>query len=256
MLLLYVYAVFLAVVNAQSSCSSSVKAITSPVATKGFAWDIIATNVSSPRGIIFDPRGRLLIVQKGTGIIALTLSNESCARITQTTTVLENSSLNHGIEFSVDGETLFASSSDSAWSWKYNADDASVSSPQLLVSGMGGTTHSTRTLHISPLHSNLLIISRGSDGNIDRSAATTGSGHSQVRVFDLNHVPRGGYDYRSNGGILAYGVRNEVGVTSDLQGHIWGVMNSADNLERNGTTISKDNPAEELHYCDPVQSRN
>ena len=249
MILLCIFAVFLVFINAQNNCSSSVKAITSPVATNGFAWDIIATNVSSPRGIIFDSRGRLLIVQAGTGIIALTLSNTSCSQITQTTTVLQNSSLNHGIEFSVDGGTLYASSSENAWGWKYNADEASVSNPQLIVSGMGGTSHSTRTLHISPLHPNLLIITRGSDGNIDPSAATTSSGHSQVKVFDLNHVPEGGYTYANDGGILGYGVRNEVGVTSDSQGHIWGVMNSADDLERNGTTISKDNPAEELNYC-------
>lgn len=114
---------------------------------------------------------------------------------------------------------------------------------------MGGTTHSTRTLHISPLHPNLLIISRGSDGNIDASAASIASGHSQVKVFDLENVPSGGYDYTRDGGIMAFGVRNEVGVTSDAMGHVWGVMNSADDLTRNGTDITNDNPAEELHYC-------
>jgi glucose/arabinose dehydrogenase len=163
--------------------------------------------------------------------------------------VILNSSLNHGIEFSTDGKTLFASSSNDAWSWSYNVTDASISNEKLLVTNMSGTTHSTRTLHIPPLHSNLLLISRGSDGNIDPTAATTTSGHSQVKAFDLDHVPSGGYDYSSEGGILAYGVRNEVGVTSDLAGHIWGVMNSADDLERNGKDISMDNPAEELHYC-------
>jgi hypothetical protein len=101
------------------------------------------------------------------------------------------------------------------------------------------------------LHPNLLIISRGSDGNLDDRAAITGSGHSQVKVFDLSHVPQGGYDYGKDGGILGYGIRNEVGVTSDWQGHVWGVLNSADDLERNGKVISKDNPAEELNYCIP-----
>jgi glucose/arabinose dehydrogenase len=234
---------------AAQNCTSSVKASTSPVATKGFEWDIIATNLSTPRGIIFDSQGRLLIVQSGTGIIALTLSNVSCGIVTESKDVILNSSLNHGIEFSTDGKTLFASSSNDAWSWTYNVTDASISNEKLLVTNMGGTTHSTRTLHIPPLHPNLLLISRGSDGNIDPSAATTTSGHSQVKAFDLDHVPSGGYDYSSDGGILAYGVRNEVGVTSDLAGHIWGVMNSADDLERNGTDISMDNPAEELHYC-------
>jgi len=248
MFLLSLFLLLFLPVYAQN-CTSSVKSTTSPVATTGFAWDILATNLSSPRGIIFDSQGRLLIVQSGTGILALTFTNDSCGIVTQTTNVLLNSSLNHGIEFSVDGKTLFASSANDAWSWSYNATDASVSNVKLLVTNMGGTTHSTRTLHVPPLHPNLLVISRGSDGNIDPSAATTASGHSQVKAFDLDNVPSGGYDYSSDGGILAYGVRNEVGVTSDLAGHVWGVMNSADDLERNGTDISMDNPAEELHYC-------
>jgi glucose/arabinose dehydrogenase len=254
MLLYVISALFLVFVKAQTNCSSSLQSATSPVATTGFAWDIIATNVSSARGIIFDSQGRLLVVKQGMGIVALTLSNDSCAVLTKTTTVLQNSSLNHGIEFSPDGTTLYASSSDSAWSWEYNVSDASVVNPRLLVGGMGDTTHSTRTLQISPLYPNLLMISRGSDGNIDTTAAYASSGHSQVKVFDLNHVPNGGYDYTQDGGILAYGVRNEVGITSDRSGNIWGVMNSADQMTRNGTDISKDNPSEELHYCTPTYS--
>jgi glucose/arabinose dehydrogenase len=191
----------------------------------------------------------LLVIESGTGITALTLSNDSCSTITATTTIIRNSSLNHGIEFSADGITLFASSSNTAWAWDYNVDEASLSNPRIVVTNMSGTTHSTRTLHISPLYPNLLVISRGSDGNIDPSAASISSGHSQVKVFDLNHVPTGGYEYTTTGGVLAFGVRNEVGVTSDLNGHIWGVMNSADDLTRNGTDIVKDNPAEELHDC-------
>jgi len=114
---------------------------------------------------------------------------------------------------------------------------------------MGNTSHTTRTLHISPLRPNLLLVSRGSNGNIDPSAVATTSGHSQVKVFDLNRVPHGGYDYTVDGEILAYGVRNEVGITTDSTGHAWGVLNSADDVLRNGTNISKDNPAEELDFC-------
>lgn len=251
MLLLCIFVAFIAITGAQQNCASSLESSTSPVATNGFAWDIVATNVSSPRGIVFDSRGRLLVVQQGVGIVALTLSNDSCARVTEWITVINNSSLNHGIEFSTDGGTLYASSSNSAWSWEYNAGDATVANPKLTVGGMGGTSHSTRTLHIPPLYPDLLIISRGSDGNIDSSAAFPDSGHSEVKVFNLTNLPIGGYDYTADGGLLAYGVRNEVGITSDLQGYIWGVMNSADDLHRNGTDISKDNPAEELHDCIP-----
>ena len=228
---LLLLALLLSTVYAQSSCPSSIQANTSPAAMAGFEWDIISVNLSTPRDITFDSRGRLLILEAGSGITALTLSNDSCSVV------------------STDGNTLYASSNNSAWAWDYNVDGPNISNPRIIVTGMGGTTHSTRTLHIPPLHPNLLVVSRGSDGNIDASAADIASGHSQVKVFDLNHVPSGGYDYTSEGAVLGFGVRNEVGVTSDLNGRIWGVMNSADDLTRNGTDISKDNPAEELHYC-------
>lgn len=186
--------------------------------------------------------------------MAFTLSNDSCSIVTSATTLLRNSSLNHGIEFSTDSNTLYASSTNTAWAWDYNADQVSLSNPRIIVTNMSGTTHSTRTLHIPPLHPNLLVVSRGSNGNLDASAASISSGHSQVKVFDLTRVPSGGYDFTTGGGLLAFGVRNEVGVTSDAMGHVWGVMNSADDLTRNGTDISQDNPAEELHNCTRLPS--
>jgi len=206
-------------------------------------------DLSTPRDITFDSRGRLLVVESGTGIIVLTLSNDSCSIVTSATTLITNSSLNHGIEFSADGNTLYASSVNTAWAWDYNADQVSVSNPRIIVTNMSGTSHSTRTLHIPPLHQNLLVVSRGSNGNLDTSAASISSGHSQVKVFDLTKVPSGGYDYTSEGGLLGFGVRNEVAITSDATGRVWGVLNSADDLARNGTDISHENPAEELHNC-------
>ena len=214
----------------------------------GFAWDIIVTNLTKPRSIIFDSKGRLLVVQQQVGIVALSLSNDSCAAVTQWHTVLQNKSLTHGLEFSPDGTTLYASSSAQAWSWQYDVENATVSKPKLLVSGMNNTDHVTRTLHISPLYPNLLIISRGSASNIDMVAANIKSGHAQVKVFDLNHVPTGGYDFVADGKVLGWGLRNEVGITSDRFGKIWGVLNAADDVAFNGTNISKDNPSEELHY--------
>jgi glucose/arabinose dehydrogenase len=233
----------------QQSCTQPLEPVTTPIAASGFSWDILATNVTNARGIVFDSQGRLLVVQQNIGIIALTFSNESCAQVTQFTTVLQNNSLNHGIQFSSDSRILYASSSDQAWSWEYNATDASVSNPKLLVSGMNNPDHSTRTLQISPLNPNLLIVSRGSNQNIDLEAGDIDTGRSQVKVFNLSSVPEGGYDFTTHGEVISWGVRNEVGLTNDRQGNIWGVLNGADQLDFNGVDVSKDNPAEELHYC-------
>src|SRR5436305_12270328 len=101
-----IYALLVLLVNGQTNCSSSIKATTTPFAIDGFSWDVIATNVSTPRGIIFGSKGVLLIIESGTWFIALSFSNTSCAQITYTITILRNCCLNHGIEFSPDGKTL------------------------------------------------------------------------------------------------------------------------------------------------------
>ena len=102
------------------------------------------------------------------------------------------------IEFSTDGTTLFATSSEIAWGWKHDVENATASNPRVVISGMGNSFDS-HTTYI-PLHPNLLIISRGSDGNVDISAASQEPGHAQVTTFDLNNVPDGGYDYTTLNG--------------------------------------------------------
>ncbi|KAF7324002.1 Soluble quino protein glucose dehydrogenase [Mycena kentingensis (nom. inval.)] len=71
-----------------------------------------AGDLISPRGIIFDSAGNLLAVQQGVGIVGFTLNTDGSAKSRKT--VLSNTMLNHGIAFSADGKTIFASSSNTA----------------------------------------------------------------------------------------------------------------------------------------------
>lgn len=49
--------------------------------------------------------------------------------------------------------------------------------------------------------------------------------------------------------MIAYGVRNSVGVTEHpITGGIWSVENSVDDLARSGKDVHQDNPGEELNY--------
>lgn len=54
--------------------------------------------------------------------------------------------------------------------------------------------------------------------------------------------------------VVAYGVRNEVALAFDPNGHAWGAENSGDDFRRtvNGQSVDVhiDNPAEELNYCE------
>jgi len=68
---------------------------------------------------------------------------------------------------------------------------------------------------------------------------------------NFENVPTGGYDWTTCQ-VWADGTRNEVGLTIDSKGRLWGVENGCDNLQRVdlGGDIHNDNPAEELNLFD------
>eukprot|EP01079_Euglenida_sp_SAG-EU17-18_P004105 gene4105-748_t len=123
----------------------------------------------------------------------------------------------------------------------------------MAADGRGGAPlgHTTRTVAVDPsgLH---LYVSIGSAGNIDID-----SYRSRIRRFDLSvPVPDGGHDF-ATGEVFADGLRNEVALSFDSRGRLWGVGNSADRLISGtlprsdlGGDIHNDNPAEDLHVFD------
>ena len=62
-------------------------------------------------------------------------------------------------------------------------------------------------------------------------------------------MPTGGFA-AATGEIFAAGLRNEVGLTIDSKGRMWGVENGRDNLMVGGEDIHFDNPGEEVNLFD------
>lgn len=160
--------------------------------------------------------------------------------------------LNHGIEVSRDGRTLYASNSGSVYSWDYNARALqNTSAPRELVTGMVNTDHTTRTLMLSRKVDGQLLVSRGSTSNIDTLAEDITSGHSQIRAFDVGALgaDRTAYQFDTDGVLLGWGLRNSVGVAEHpVTGGIFSVENSVDEMERNGKDIHETNPGEEMNF--------
>lgn len=89
-------ALFIACVNAQGTIATSASASGSapacsttiapqhaqPSVAPGWNAQVVASGLSSPRGIIFDSEGHLLVVQQGHGISSLTLTGDegACVR--------------------------------------------------------------------------------------------------------------------------------------------------------------------------------
>ncbi|KAI1267054.1 soluble quino protein glucose dehydrogenase [Xylariaceae sp. FL1019] len=215
----------------------------------------IATGLHSPRDLIFDGQGRLLVVQKGLGISQHSIDANGC--ITASKMLISLPDLNHGIY--IDGQFLFASSATSVFSWNYDANTGGVSqNPTTIISGMATSGHTTRTLIVAPHHPELLVVSHGSNANIDNDSGDPRTARAVVKVFNMSTIPPGGYNYVSQGWNAGYGLRNEVGLAFDGNNMLWGVENSADNLVRivDGATtdVHKDNPSEELNFIGDITS--
>jgi len=223
-----------------------------PSIAPGYTARIIASGLRKPRSIKFDSSGRLLVVESGKGITALSLNDQggSCIQASGNSTVIADTSLNHGLELSEDGKILYASNSEKAMRWTYNADDGTVSGASTtLVDGMGSPGHVTRTILLSKKKKGALVVSRGSQDNVDRLAADIATGISQIRSFDVSTNSDMPQDYSTTGTRLGWGLRNSVGVAEHpISGGIYSVENSADNVDRQGTDIHTNNPGEELNF--------
>ncbi|KPM37874.1 hypothetical protein AK830_g8709 [Neonectria ditissima] len=239
---------------ASGSCSNDLTvAYDKPVAADGWSYRLVGDGFERPRGILFDTEGALLVVDSGVGIVHLSLQDDggTCLQVKDKKTLVEDEDLNHGIALSHDGRTLYASSTDKVFSWSYDAASARLSTSRTtLVANMSNAGHTTRTLLLSRKHPDLLLVSRGSEGNDDAAAADKKSGHSQLRAFNVTTAAAadGPLAYGS-GRLLGWGLRNSVGVAEHpASGGIWSVENSVDNLRRHGEDIHENNPGEELNY--------
>lgn len=249
---------------ASASCSPTLTASShaAPSVAPGYVARLVANNLTTPRGIIFDKQGALLVVEQNTGITALNFvdAGSDCVSVSSRRTVINDTTLNHGIEISNNGSILYASSSEAVYQWHYSAkQQTNTSAPITLVNNMAGTDHTTRTLLLSQKMPGLLLVTRGSTENIDPEASVISSGHSQVKAFNITNMT-GTYDFDTSGLLLGWGLRNDVGIDEEpVGGGIYTVENSVDQMTRNGVDIHQNNPGEELNflgYLDGEQSSN
>ncbi|KAF3909017.1 hypothetical protein ABW21_db0208383 [Orbilia brochopaga] len=154
---------------------------------------------------------------------------------------------------SPDGKTLFASSNEAAFAWKYNPATGQATGKTTLVTGMGTGGHITRSLLVPKKNPDLLLISVGSDGNLDGGTTEYSSGRSQIRGFKWKTLLTSSIAFKDSNINFGWGLRNSVGLRDDSKGQLWSVENSADNLVRDNVDIHNDNPAEELNFHGSVQ---
>ncbi|KAF2638020.1 soluble quino protein glucose dehydrogenase [Massarina eburnea CBS 473.64] len=253
-------------VRAQSStvsataCASTISPKNAaPSVAAGWQANVVANNLQSPRGMRFDGEGGLLIVQQEKGIVRVRFNSEAGDCVKQegaTEVVIDNPALNHGIELSDHGKTLYASSPDGVFAWDYDASTGrNTSGPRTIVGQTGGDNgHVTRTLLLSKKTPGMLLVSRGSQSNLDVAALDRSTGVSTIKGFNLTssnstNEPASSYNFAQDGLLLGWGLRNSVGVGEEpVTGGIYSVENSVDNFMRDGQNIHQNNPGEEMNF--------
>jgi hypothetical protein len=138
------------------------------------------------------------------------------------------------------------------YKFDYNLTSASIinGTKSILIDGLYGTDHVTRTLLLSKKVPGTLLVSRGSRDNFDW-AATEGPdlGISQIRSFDLKTMITGKSIPFTAGKLIGKGLRNSVGMDEDpITGGIWSNENASDDILRDGVDIHEETPGEELNF--------
>ncbi|KAH8808606.1 hypothetical protein F5884DRAFT_377928 [Xylogone sp. PMI_703] len=239
---------------ADSKCPTLSSSYPAPVASQGWQYQLVAANLTKPRGIVFDNNGGLLVVQQGAGIVHLQLADggSTCVGLAKKTFLVNSTNLNHGIAISNDGNTLYASSQEAVFSWSYNAKDVTVSAEnRTVINGMSNADLMTRTLLMSQSEPGQLLVSRGGGDNVDPLAAVQSSGHSQIKAFNVGNLTSTSapYNFDTTGRLLGWGLRNAVGVAEEpTTGGIYSLENSVDQVEHDGVDIHQDNPGEEMNF--------
>jgi glucose/arabinose dehydrogenase len=272
---LHIFISLLVLVSAQSSCRLSPSGKIKPSVASGYKWQVVATGLARPRGLAFDDKGRLLVIESGSGSLSahsLSEDGSGCVTVNSSKTVVQGMSvssrmedvlqstdsdqLNHGIAFDSQHGMLYASNTNETYGWQYDSAANSVSNQQTVVQNMSGTDHSTRTLLLAQRAPGMMVVSFGSLSNLDFSATNVDSGTASVKAFDLTNRSST-YTYQTDGLLLGWGLRNEVGLAEHpVTGGIWGVENSADQITRDGVDVHATNPGEELNFLGYLNGTN
>ncbi len=76
-------------------------------------------------------------------------------------------------------------------------------------------THPTRAIAVSKWSPDTILVARGSQANIDTTTTTQTSARSMIKAFSISQGMQTAHNYNTGGEVLAWGLRNIVGMTED-----------------------------------------
>ena len=206
---------------------------------------VLADRVVNPRQIAFAPNGDLFVIAN-TQVLSFVDTNhdgviEDEERMLFTPSLDGVPPFTHNVVFSPDGAFVYVANMTTIYRWAYHPGDrVAGAAAEVVVKDMPSDGHDSRTIVFDD--AGRLYVNVGSLSDFDYSDSGLAE-RCQVRRFLIPAtLPAGGIAY-STGEIFASGLRNDVGLTIDSRGRVWGVENGVDPL-------GDDNPAEELNRLD------
>ncbi|MFQ5716374.1 MAG: PQQ-dependent sugar dehydrogenase [Nitrospinales bacterium] len=185
-------------------------------------------NVPKARHMAFDDQGTLFLSQTRKGkVVALPDANRD-GQADKTVVILKRRKMPHGLAFvQLDsGYYLYVAEERQVVRLKREAKPFTYGSEEVVVSGIPGGGHFTRTIKIKDKR---LYLSVGSSCNV---CVEDNPIRAAISWFDLE---------KKKGGLFASGLRNTVGMEfSPYTGELWGVNNGRD-------WLGDDHPREELN---------
>jgi glucose/arabinose dehydrogenase len=202
-----------------------------------------ASGLGRARQMAFAPNEDLFVATDGEIVAVYDADGDGVSSNGERFTFATQAGLNHGIAFSPDFQWVYASSDTTVYRWRYAGGRApATGAAETVIRNIPGGGHVTRTLLFD--RAGRLLVSVGSAGNLDTSANDLDL-RAQIRAFNLSGATLP-IDYPT-GTKVATGMRNEVGLTIDSQGVLWGVENGRDNTRIMETSVVNENPAEEIN---------
>ncbi|CAG8977622.1 hypothetical protein HYALB_00011725 [Hymenoscyphus albidus] len=216
----------------------------------GLSATVIINGLKSPRGLVFDTAGNLLVVEQGGGgVRQIKLTDDgTTVCVASSKQIINDATLNHGIDLSADGKLLFVSSVSTVFQYNYDPVTGATGK-KTIITGMQQSGHVTRTLLVSKKIPELLLVARGSSGNVDAGAKDKTTGRSQIRYFNITLANQAAIPQATGGKLLGWGLRNPVGIAENpVTGDIWSIDQGEDDIRRNGNDVHINNPGEKLNF--------
>jgi glucose/arabinose dehydrogenase len=201
----------------------------------GYNSSVFATGLKTPRGIVVDTAGNVLVVeQNGGSVRRIVVKDQGNIACVDTSKVLISDGsvsipppclseewlmrfqTNHGIALSADGKTLFTSNLQSVTAYPYDAVAGTVGAGKVVVNGLGNNgPHPTRTILVSKSSPDMLMVARGSNANVDTATTDKASGRCMIKSFSIKSIMSTPATYTTGGEVLGWGLRNIVGMGED-----------------------------------------